>query len=491
MAKSFAIVGCSSEFSKKIVKIAKSYSYACEEYSDFDDFRSAFESDTTNSIVVILDLHKIDKSNIASVTELLHSGQNYFATVVIQDEIEQSILDDIEEVTDYDIRSCDEPTELKKILARASRLAVVRRKLENTNVVNKKQHTVEAFLGRSSEAMNVRAMLKKLISAPISSVFISGETGTGKGLTARILHNQDPHQTGSLIEVNCSAIPKDLMESELFGHEAGSFTGAKKTHRGYLEQANEGTLFLDEITEMDVEFQAKLLKALEDRVIRRVGGERDINIDVSIIAATNRDPLKAIEDNQLREDLYHRLNVFCLNLPALRDRKEDLLDLVPSIVEEYNKKSGKHVTTIEDSTWDTLTKYDWPGNIRELRNVIERCVLFSESEVFSAKWMSLECDNIDNVNGEIQSSRCLSNNDLMLSDLDIETSSVIAEGECPSDTPKYTFLLNGSTSLDDMEKEIIRLGLNSMNGNVTETARLLNISREKLRYRIKKYKIDA
>ncbi|MCB1694533.1 MAG: sigma-54 factor interaction domain-containing protein, partial [Pseudomonadales bacterium] len=193
-----------------------------------------------------------------------------------------------------------------------------------------------AYVGHSAAAREVRQMLERLARVPFSALIVTGETGTGKGLAARILHHSGPRGSGPLVEVNCAALPHELMEAELFGHEAGAFTGAKGRRRGLIEQADGGTLFLDEIGELDIDLQAKLLKAIEDRRVRRVGGDREIAIDCQIIAATNQDLEARIAAGDFRADLFHRLAVFRLPIPPLRTRKADLRDLLPGFIADFN-----------------------------------------------------------------------------------------------------------------------------------------------------------
>jgi DNA-binding NtrC family response regulator len=247
------------------------------------------------------------------------------------------------------------------------------------------------------------------------------------------------------------------MESELFGHEAGAFTGAAGRHRGLIEQADRGTLFLDEIGEMPLDLQSKLLKAIEDRKFRRLGSEREISVDVQILAASHRDLEAMVREGCFRSDLYHRLSVFRLELPCLRDVKEDLEELVPMFVAELNAKAGKQVKIIPDEVWTQLHRYDWPGNVRELRNVVERCVLFADGPTFPKQWLQLS------PTGALP----------------------VAPNMHPSEG--LYIPLDGSMDLDDMDRYIIETTLNSHQGNVTAAARALGTTRETLRYRVRKY----
>lgn len=297
-------------------------------------------------------------------------------------------------------------------------------------------------------------MLRRLAQLRITSLLLEGETGTGKGLAARILHHGGQRAEGPLVEVNCAALPPELLESELFGHETGSFTGAKGRHRGLFEQASGGTLFLDEIGETTPQLQAKLLKAVEDRRIRRVGGEREIDVDVQVLAASNRDLRAMADEGGFRQDLYHRLAVLRLELPPLRSRMEDLSDLVWDAVAEFNAASPNKVNVIPDRVWERLRAYPWPGNVRELRNVMERSVLLSTTPVLTDQWLNLP-----------------------------KASSV----PTPDDPSALVLSLDGTTSLDDMESHILSTALERTDGNVSAAARLLGISRQTLRYRIEKH----
>ncbi len=356
-----------------------------------------------------------------------------------------------------------EQERLDLVVAGAARSARAQRRLQDEAAAKSQQYALQAFAGRSPAAQRVREMLGKLIRVPFSALIISGETGTGKGLAAHILHHGGPRSAGPLVEVNCAALPRELLESELFGHEAGAFTGAKGRRRGLLEQANGGTLFLDEISEMDMDLQAKLLKAIEDRTIRRLGGEQIIKVDLQILAATNRNLITLVEQGGFRSDLYHRLNVFRVELPPLRERKEDLEDLVPLFVAEYNAKAGRRVKIIPSAVWQRFQAHDWPGNIRELRNIVERCVLFADNDVFPIQWLQ-----IAEPAGKTAPEKPA-------------PVGANVEGDWIS------IPLDGSMALEDMDRFIIKTTLERHGYNVTATARALGSTRETLRYRIQKY----
>ncbi|MGR9072689.1 MAG: sigma-54-dependent transcriptional regulator [Gammaproteobacteria bacterium] len=357
----------------------------------------------------------------------------------------------------------EKPCELERLnllVEGAARSAGAQRQLKQQTSQQHNRFSLEALVGGSPAMKRLREMIGQVTQVPCSSVVISGETGTGKGLIANILHYSGLRAHGPLVEINCAALPRELLESELFGYEAGAFTGAKKRHRGLFEQAHNGTLFLDEISEMDLDLQGKLLKAVEELRIRRLGGEHEIEVDVQIIAATNQDLKLKAAAGEFRRDLFHRLNVINLHVPALRDRPGDLKELVQLFVANSNAKSGKKVRFIADGVWKKMESYDWPGNIRELRNVIERCVLLAADEIFPEQWLQLAGTPAQNP--------------------------VSVKGE------RGLFLpLDGSLSLDDMEKFIIREVLHFTGNNVASAARILGTTRETLRYRVRKHQLKC
>lgn len=350
---------------------------------------------------------------------------------------------------------------LDLVVGGALRSSRAQQRIRDETTRKNRQYPLESYLGSSKASRDIRAMMARLTQVPLSSLVLGGETGTGKGLVARILHHNGVRGTGPMVEVNCAALPRDLLESELFGHEAGAFTGAKGRHRGLFEQAQGGTLFLDEVSELPLGLQAKLLRAVEDKRIRRVGGEKDLAVDVQLFAASNRDLSQSVEEGAFRQDLFHRLNVFSLDLPPLRRRLEDLDQLVPALIDEFNAISGNRVTEVPEKVWERLRSYSWPGNIRELRNVLERSVLLSRSAVLPSRWLRLSPES----GGQ-------------------------AEDDPAPGTPSLRIPLDGSRTLDQLEADILRAALERNGYNVAATARALGATRQTLRYRIEKHGIE-
>jgi transcriptional regulator with PAS, ATPase and Fis domain len=292
------------------------------------------------------------------------------------------------------------------------------------------------------------------MAAPSSaSVLITGETGSGKEIVARTIHKLSPRSTGPFVAINCSAIPETLMESEIFGHERGAFTGAAERRVGCFELADSGTLLLDEIGEMPAPTQAKLLRVLEDRKVRRLGSKTETPVDVRVVAATNKDPEQAVSNGQLRQDLYFRLNVFHIHLPPLREHKEDISLLTEHILRDVNAKHGKHVRGIGSEVLDIFMSHTWPGNIRELRNVIERAAIMCEKDMITRSCLPDEFGR--------------------------------SAAKAPSDLSAIKFPIG--TTVDAMERELILQTLGATGNNKTRASELLGISLKTLHNKLKEY----
>jgi DNA-binding NtrC family response regulator len=264
--------------------------------------------------------------------------------------------------------------QLQALLERATSRSGLFEELERYESALERTGRFGTMVGKSAPMRRLYQMLKQ--AGPSSaSVLIVGESGTGKELVARTLHDVSPRAKGPFSAINCAAIPESLLESEIFGHERGAFTGAEERRRGCFELANMGTLFLDEVAEMASSTQVKLLRVLEERSFRRLGGQEEIQLDVRVLAATNRDPGASLKDGKLREDLFYRLNVFTMELPPLRERADDIPLLVDHFVQEFAKANGKSTAGVNPNALQALAAYSWPGNVRELRNAIERAVI--------------------------------------------------------------------------------------------------------------------
>jgi transcriptional regulator with PAS, ATPase and Fis domain len=301
---------------------------------------------------------------------------------------------------------------------------------------------------------SVKALLAKIASSPASTVLLNGETGTGKDLAAKAIHYNSNRATRQFVNITCSALPEQLLESELFGHERGAFTDARQQKRGLFETADGGTVFLDEIGEMTPALQAKLLRFLEEKTFKRVGGLSDIRVDVRVIAATHRNLQDQVREGKFREDLYYRLQVMPVVLPPLRDRRSDIRLLAEYYVDRYNSEFKKRVRGLAPETVKLLEGYGWPGNIRELRNAIERAMLLTDREYLQPADFSSLTGGVTNI------------------------------------TPKFQLPPEG-VNLDEVERQLVVQALARSGGNQTQAGQLLGINRDQVRYRIEKFALKV
>ncbi|HIJ88851.1 MAG TPA: sigma-54-dependent Fis family transcriptional regulator [Desulfuromonadales bacterium] len=319
------------------------------------------------------------------------------------------------------------------------------------------------MIGRSPAFNEVINKIREIARIP-STALITGESGTGKELVARAIHDLSDRKERPFIGINCASIPANLLESELFGHEKGSFTGATSRKTGLFEEADHGTLFLDEVGEMDMAMQAKLLRVLQERIIRRVGGVRDIPIDVRVIAATNRNLQENIAARSFREDLFYRINVFPIHLPPLRERTEDIDLLASFFLESFSRAFGRDFHGIAPEATDFMKQYSWPGNIRELRNVIERICIMRSGPLLTAEDLPRE------ITGARQSAP--------------------AAEEQKSVSRSLPDGMGLEDAVAEFERGIIREALEKTHANVLQTASLLKIPRGTLRYKMEKYGLE-
>jgi DNA-binding NtrC family response regulator len=337
-----------------------------------------------------------------------------------------------------------------------------------------RRHTgYHEVIGVSPKMMELMSFVRKVAESEATTILIQGESGTGKDLIAKAIHYESSRRDKAFVPINCSAIPETLMEAELFGHERGAFTDAKQMKKGLFETADGGTLFLDEIGELSPLLQAKLLRVLEDQVIRRVGGVRDMQVDVRVIAASNRDLERAVRDETFRQDLYYRLAIIAIFIPALRERTEDILPMVDFFIERYNQRFKKSVRGITAETRRLLLAHNWPGNVRELKNSIERAMILEDEPMLRPKYLPFALG--ESARGGLTA---------------FEHSSPPGDGgrQLPNGrTLPKLYLPEEGTSLEEMERAMVELAMHQANGNQTHAARLLDISRDTLRYKLKKF----
>jgi DNA-binding NtrC family response regulator len=355
--------------------------------------------------------------------------------------------------------------EVKLVVAKALETAGLKREVSRLKHQQHGKYPDADLFGNSAVMQEVKKLIKIVSETPRTSVLVQGESGTGKELVANSIHKWSARADKPFVPVNCSAIPENLLESEMFGHEKGAFTDAKGLKKGLFELANMGTIFLDEIASMRMSLQPKLLRVLETQTFRRIGGTVDIQIDVRVVAATNRDLQVMVQEGTFREDLYYRLKVMVISLPPLRERVEDILPLSMLFIEKNNKEFNKNILGLTEEAQALLLHYRWPGNVRELKNVMERAVILCQGDYIRPEYLPLE------LRGEKGASL-------------VFFPSFAGNGAGANSAP-------ANLSLEEMEKRHIQTVLLQHNGNKSKTARALNISRSTLREKMKLYGING
>ncbi|HVL66335.1 MAG TPA: sigma-54 dependent transcriptional regulator [Vicinamibacterales bacterium] len=375
-----------------------------------------------------------------------------FILLTAQGTVESAVEAIKEGAYDYLSKPVD-PQRLRILLEKAVERQATLREVRTLRRQLREHGSFGRIIGNSAGIRSVYRVIEQ--AAPTqASVLISGESGTGKELIAQTIHELSPRSSFPFVAINCAAIPETLLESEIFGHEKGAFTGAHDRRTGVFELAHRGTLFLDEIAEMQPATQVKLLRVLQERTFRRLGGRQEQSVDVRVIAATNVNPAEAARSGKLREDLYYRLNVFNIDLPPLRDRKEDIPLLVQSFLNEFNRTNNKSLRAVDQEAMYVLEHYPWPGNIRELRNVIERATILAEGEFVELKHLP---------------------------------PTVVAKGE--ESLPALT--ITPGTTVDEAERKLILLTLEHCRNNKTKAAEILGISLKTLHNKLNRMKEET
>jgi two-component system, NtrC family, response regulator AtoC len=350
--------------------------------------------------------------------------------------------------------------ELKVTLKKALETRALRREVTRLHTEQQEGARLEDIVGVSRVIQDLRLLIQRIAQSDATTVLLEGESGCGKDLVALVIHFQSARARGPFLAVNCVALPEHLLESELFGHEKGAFTDARALKKGLLEQADGGTVYLDEIGDMKPGLQAKLLRLIEEKSFRRVGGVRDLRVDVRIIAATNHDLTKAIETGEFRKDLYYRLKVFPIHLAPLREHPEDILPLAICFVTRFKREMRREILDIHRDAEVCLQRYPWPGNVRELRNVLERAMILASGDVL----------RVEHLPPEIGSGQ----------------GALLSALPSPANTAPIALPQEG-LRLEAVERDLVRQALQATVGNQVRAARLLGISRDALRNRMKKF----
>jgi two-component system, NtrC family, response regulator AtoC len=420
--------------------------------------------------LVLLDVRMPDLSGIEVLDQLKKNGDARAVIMITAD----PQLDDVKaalKLGAYDfVGKPVDFDELHITIKNALEATSLRAEVQTLRSEVRREAGYQSVVSVSPKMTELMNFVRKVASSAATTILIQGESGTGKDLIAKAIHYESTRQTKPFVAINCSAIPETLMEAELFGHEKGAFTDAKQMKKGLFEAADGGTLFLDEIGELSPLLQAKLLRVLEDQVIRRVGGIRDMQVDVRVIAASNRDLEKAVRDGQFRQDLYYRLAIIAIFIPPLRERKEDILPLVDFFIERYNRRFKKSVRGITDDTRRLIFMHNWPGNVRELKNTIERGMILEDESLLRPEYLPFSV-------GE-SGGRTL-----------FERTSPTDGGQALPNgrTLPRLYIPEGGTSLEEVEHAMVELAMRQAHGNQTHAAKLLDISRDALRYKLKKF----
>jgi DNA-binding NtrC family response regulator len=418
-----------------------------------DGIEGLAKAESWRPSIILLDL-QMPRMSGAEVMERLADSPNEFKVIVVTANQEITNVVELMKMGAYDyVTKPVDRSRLRAVLQNAARqyntevqLEVTKRKLRDTGVLG-------PLVGSSKKMQEVFHLIE-MVAPSTASVLITGESGTGKELVARTIHTQSPRKDKPFVAINCAAIPETLIESEIFGHEKGAFTGALERRVGCFELAEGGTLLLDEIGEMPVGTQAKLLRVLEDRKLRRLGSKVETTVDVRLVAATNKQPEEAVVKGELRNDLYYRLNVFSINMPPLRDHKEDLTDLVKNLIGEIDAKHGRNVAMISEAVMNVFHSYSWPGNVRELRNVLERAIIVCEGSV-------IETRHLPPGFGQV--------------------------APRPPVLEANAVRLGVGTTVGEAERLLIMKTLESTNNNKTRAAEILGISLKTLHNKLKEY----
>ena len=436
--------------------IVRSWGYAVETADDGGVAVEMVKSEPVD--LILMDVRMAKMSGIEALTQIKVYNPTIPVIIMTAYSSVNSAIEAIKSgAYDYLIKPLDFEV-LKLAIERASEHAGLKEENRALKEHLRSDYDIANIIGRSRPMKELLEMVS-MIAPSEATVMITGDSGTGKELIARSLHFNSPRKDNPLVVVNCAAITETLLESELFGHEKGAFTGADKRREGRFMQADRGTIFLDEIGETSSTMQAKLLRVLQEKEIQRVGGEKTLKVDVRIIAATNRDMEKDVAEGKFREDLFYRLNVMPLNVPPLKERRDDIPLLAQHFMGKFAGKNRKALKGFVPLAMDMLVNYDWPGNVRELENAVERAVILSTGEHITEAQLPL---NITEPYGDFENR-----------------------------TTGVPEILDGTHSLEDIEKEAILAALSASGGNKAEAARRLGVTRKTLHNKLKSYGLGA
>ena len=426
---------------------------------------SAFDAE--QPVAILLDINLPDRSGLEVLRQIRHRQSEAVVIMITANVLVDETIAALRGGAYDFIGKPINLEELQVAIRNGIEASRLRREVTQIRRERAQQFNFDQIVGESPAIREMLALARKVAESEVSSVLLQGESGTGKDLIAKAIHYQSVRADCPFVAINCAAIPSTLIESELFGYEKGAFTDAKARKEGLLEQAEGGTIFLDEIGELELSLQAKLLRVLEENAFRRVGGLKDLPLDVRVIAASNRDLKAESEARRFRLDLYYRLSVIQIDIPPLRERGDDILLLAQHYIDSFAERLRKRVRGITPEVAAAFRRYDWPGNVRELRNVIERALILEDGDMITMKYMPRT------LSGRV---------------------GLAPVGQTQPDGARASILFPlpaEGVSLEEVEMSLVRQAIERSGGNQTRAADLLGISRDQLRYRLKKLEESA
>jgi len=405
--------------------------------------------------IVLLDIHLPDISGLNILESIKKENRNALVIMITAFGDVQTAVKTIKTGAYDFVEKPFNMDKLKILISKALETVTLRTEVSQFRDKISRQYNFSSIIGTSGQMVKILDLVRKVAKSDATTILLQGESGTGKDLVAKVIHYESSRSGRPFMDINCTALPETLIESELFGFEKGAFTDAKQMKKGFFELSDGGTIFLDEIGDMKLSTQAKLLKVIENKTFKRIGGTRDIMVDLRIIASTNKNLLEEVKKENFREDLYYRLKVIPIMLPPLRNRPDDALLLAEFFIGEFNRDFKKHVKGLSKETEVAFFQYAWPGNVRELKNVIERAMILENEEYILPEHLPAEMITMDSGSPATGSS----------------TVTVPPEG----------------LDIEEVEKELIRQALEQTKWNQTRAARLLKLTRDALRYRMQKF----
>ncbi|MBI3653871.1 MAG: sigma-54-dependent Fis family transcriptional regulator [Acidobacteria bacterium] len=469
----------------------KDWGYEISTAANVNAALSEFESE--QPALILLDINLPDGSGLDALREIKHRQADAVIIMITSEVIIENTLAALRGGAYDFIAKPVNLEELQVTIRNGIEAQTLRKEVRGIRRERAKQFSFEQIIGNSASLREVIQLARKVAASEVSSVLLQGESGTGKDLVAKAIHYASRRADAPFVAINCAAIPANLIESELFGYEKGAFTDAKIRKEGLFEQAEGGTLLLDEIGELELGLQAKLLRVLEEGTFRRVGGLKDVPLDVRIVVATNRDLKRDSEAGRFRLDLFYRFSVIQIDMPALRERDDDVITLANYYLAHFNKQFSKRVRGLSPEVSERFRQYRWPGNVRELRNVIERVMILEESDIITPRYLphgfeklSPAADTAGSSDSKAELAAAATEAESAAPFEPTSISDPLAEAAIMMPALPLFQLPPDGLVLEELELSLVKQALDRCGGNQTRAAEMLGISRDQLRYRLKK-----